>query len=244
MRDKFRRLFRQLFQAEAQASARRPFEIKAEGSSEATVYVYDVIGWPWMEAQDFVKDLAAIEAEVIHLRVNSPGGDVFDARAMQTAIRQHPARVIAHIDGLAASAATYLVMGADEIEMAEGAFFMIHNAWMFALGNSEELLKAAAMLEKVDASIRNDYRRKTGQGDEQIAQWMAEETWFSAEEALENGFVDRIFEGEEVDASWNLAIYDRVPDALKKQKGGDVQDETPDRATLERRLKFFEDFSA
>lgn len=168
-------------------------QAKTDGD-EATVYVYDAIGsWFGIAAADFVMALADIMAKTIHLRIDSPGGSVFEAEVMQTALQQHPARVIAHIDGLAASAATTLALGADEIEISDGGVFMIHNAWNIAIGNKDDMLEAAAFLEKIDANIAADYRRKTGASQEQIKEWMDGETWFSAAEALEHGFVDRIY---------------------------------------------------
>ncbi len=164
---------------------------------EATLYVYDAIGsWFGIAASDFVQALANIKAKTIHLRIDSPGGSVFEAEAMQTALQQHAARVIAHIDGLAASAATTLALGADEIEISDGGAFMIHNAWNIAIGNKDDMLDAAAFLEKIDGNIAADYQRKTKASLEQIKEWMDAETWFSAAEALEHGFVDRIYKPE------------------------------------------------
>src|SRR5690554_1610966 len=163
------------------------------GETEATIWLYDVIGdemWGGVSAKTFVKDLAAVTAPTIHLRINSPGGDVFDARAMVTALRQHPARVIAHIDGLAASAASYIALAADEVEMADGAFLMIHNAWGVVVGNRHDLLDMAETLEKIDATILADYQARTHRSSSDIQEWMDKETWFTAAEALEAGFVD------------------------------------------------------
>ncbi len=165
------------------------------GEREATIWLYDVIGdemWGGVSAKTFVKDLTAITAPTIHLRINSPGGDVFDARAMVTALRQHPARIIAHIDGLAASAASYISLAADEVEMADGAFLMIHNAWSVVVGNRHDLLDMAETLEKIDATILTDYQARTGQSSSDIQAWMDKETWFTTTEALDAGFVDRI----------------------------------------------------
>ena len=106
---------------------------KAENKKgEKTVYLYGDIGGFWgIDSQEWVKEFDEITADIIHLRIDSDGGDVFAARAMQTVIKQHKAKVIAHIDGLAASAASFLAMGADEIEIVEGGFLMIHNAISF-----------------------------------------------------------------------------------------------------------------
>ncbi len=227
----------QLFRDNAKPSA--SFEIKAEGG-EATIYLYDAIGGWWgIEASDFVKCLDSLEAETIHLRVNSPGGDVFDARSIATALKQHSAKIVAHIDGLAASAATYVSLAADEVEIADGAFFMIHNAWTIAIGNADDMIATAELLGKVDESIVKDYQRKTGCEEAQIKDWMAAETWFTAAEAVEHGFADTIFEGEDVENHFNLGAYANTPAALS------VKDEQEDsgkihRERFERRARLFE----
>jgi len=190
---------------------------KAEQSGdEATLYVYDSIVsddyYGGVSAITFAKQLAAITAPVIHLRITSPGGDVFAARAMEQAIREHKSQVIAHIDGYAASAASYLALAADEIIMAPGAFYMIHKAWTFAMGNADDLLSTAALLEKIDAALVDTYAKATKQTPEQIAEWMAAETWFNAEEAVANGFADRVATDEPgTQAHWNLAAYAKAP---------------------------------
>ncbi|KAF0234094.1 MAG: peptidase S14 [Desulfovibrionaceae bacterium] len=168
-------------------------QAKADGD-EATIYLYDAIGgWFGIAAADFVQELNGLKAKTIHLRINSPGGSVFEAEAIQTAIQQHTAKVVAHVDGMAASAATYVALAADEIEISDGAMFMIHRASGLSWGNAEDLLHLATLLEKIDANIVSDYQRKTGKSPEQLMDWMKAETWFSAAEALENGFVDRIY---------------------------------------------------
>lgn len=168
-------------------------------ADEATIYLYDVIGNYWgdgISAKQFAADLSGITAGTIHLRINSPGGDVFDARAMQTALAQHPARIIAHIDGLAASASTYVMLGADEVEAVDGAMFMIHNAWALTIGNKNEMRAMGDTLDKIDQGIAADYMRKTGASAEQVSDWMDAETDFTAAEALEYGFIDRIYKPE------------------------------------------------
>ena len=104
---------------------------KAATATEETLYLYDEIGYWGIDAKQFVEDLNKLDADTIHLRINSPGGDVFAAKAMQTALMQHDAKVVAHVDGLAASAASVVAMGADEIEMVDGGFMMIHKALSF-----------------------------------------------------------------------------------------------------------------
>ena len=175
----------------------RTYEIKNESDGEATIYLYDVIGEGFYDegisAKQFANDLDGIKASTIHLRINSPGGDVFDARAMQTALNQKDAKIIAHIDGWAASAATYIMLAADEIEASEGAIIMIHNAWGMAIGNKNEMRDMADLLAKIDDGIAKDYIDKTDQSPKQIAMWMDAETDFTAQEALHAGFIDSIY---------------------------------------------------
>nr|CCA79061.1 phage-related Clp protease [blood disease bacterium R229] len=202
------------------SKASKAFEVRAEdGADEVSIFLYDVIDPYWgVGAEAFAKALASITAGTIHLRVNSPGGDVFEARAMVAAIGAHSAKVIAHIDGLAASAATYVAMAADEVRIADGAFMMIHQAWTFSMGNAADLRAQADLLDKVDASIVADYARKTGKDAGQIAQWMADETWFTSAEAVENGFADTVVQNDKGSSAtqnrWTLAAYQKVPKAL------------------------------
>lgn len=190
-------------------AAARPLSIEAS-ADEATVWIYDFIGYDeWtgtgVSAEKFAKEVSAINAPTIRVRINSPGGSVFDGRAIHAALKNHPAKVIASIEGLAASAATFIAMAADEVEISSGSMFMIHNAWTLAYGNAEELLATAALLEKIDGTLVADYVAKTGATDEQVRAWMAAETFFTAEEALAAGFVDRVTAGTSASAAWNPA---------------------------------------
>ncbi len=203
--------------------------IKNEGDI-THVYLYDAIGGYWgVEAEAFVTRLNDIETAEIVLHINSPGGDVFDARAIAVAIKQHKSKVSAQIDGLCASAATYISAACDSVSMADGGFYMIHEGWTFAMGNKKDLTKTVALLEKVDDSIVNDYQRKTGLDREQLANWMEEETWFSATEAKEHGFIDSIIdEDNEVEnkSNWDLSAYANTPVNLKpNNKNVDDEDD-------------------
>lgn len=194
-------------------AAREPMRMEASADA-TTIYLYDVIDPYWgISASEVVKQIATLKDTAINLRINSPGGDVFDGRAIASAIAQH-GNVTAWIDGLAASAATYVATAAKTVNMAEGAFFMVHEAWTLAYGNKHDLGKTAALLDKIDQSIVNDYAKKTGQTSDQIIAWMQAETWFTAEEALANKFVDAVFSGQAASNTWNLSAYDKTPEAL------------------------------
>lgn len=191
--------------------------LKAESSGdESTIYLYDVIVsdefWGGVSALSFAKELSAIKSPKINLRINSPGGDVFAARAIEAAIREHKSEIIAHIDGHAASAASYVALAADKLKMSDGGFLMIHKAWSLAMGNSEDMLSMAALLEKIDETLVDTYVNKTGADADQVRSWMAAETWFTAQEAMDNGFIDEIVKPQsKTKNQWNLSAYAKPP---------------------------------
>lgn len=200
------------------ATAQRPVEISAD-ASEATVYLFTPIS-DWMfDPAEWCAAFCALTAPTIHLRVNSPGGDVFIARTMAAAMASHSSKVIAHVDGYAASAASFLVLAADEIEIASGGMVMIHDPWTVCWGNAIEMRECADLLDKVGDTIRADYCKRTGLAEEEVRAMMAAETWMSADEAVKKGFCDRITEtvkprldqGAENRISWDFSAYRNAP---------------------------------
>lgn len=192
-------------------SPNRRFSVVAK-AEEATVYLYDAIGGYFgLAAADIVREIGAITAPLIHVRINSPGGDVFEARAVATVLKAHAARVVVHVDGLAASAATTIALAGDEVRMATGAFFMIHEAWSVSVGSAADHRQMADLVDKVNDAIVADYVAKTGATEAQVRTWMAAESWFTAEEAVANGFADVISDGQATNNSWNLAAAYKNP---------------------------------
>ena len=175
----------------------------------------------------FVKAVRGIDAGTIHLRINSPGGSVFAARAMEQALREHKARIVVHIDGIAASAATFIAMAGDEIVMNKGAMFMIHKAWTWTAGNADDLAKEAGLLAKIDGTLAQTYADRTGKDVETINGWMADETWFTADEAVEYGFADKLAETE-ARAEWNLSAYAHAPAMPAARRDDPVPDPDPE----------------
>ena len=217
--------------------------VRAEGSADATLYIYDVIDAYWgVSAKEVAQAIAGLKpADTLHLRINSPGGDVFEARAIAAAISQHAGKTIAHIDGLAASAATTIAVSADEVEIVDGGFFMIHNAWTFAFGNKHDLRETAGLLDKVDNAIVGDYAKRTGATTEQLVDWMDAETWFTAQEAVDNKFATRMAEpakaSNATSKTFNLGVYDKTPKALLEKPEPPEPDIAASRAANERRLR-------
>lgn len=217
------------------------YAVSQKDETSAEVMIYDVIGGFWgLSAAEFVKDVKAIKASTIHLRINSPGGEVDAARAMSTALSQHPARVIAHVDGLAASAASFVMLAADEIEISSGAFVMVHYPWGWTVGNEADHLAGAELLRKYgDASVR-DYMRRTGKDEKTVRDWLEAETWFTAEEAVAAGLADRVVEivtaKAEANQKWNLSAYRNAPVALCAG-GVDAKHEVPGSAPADNPIK-------
>lgn len=216
----------------------------------ATVYLYDMIGgWDGVQAGDFVQALNALDAKHINLRINSPGGSVFDGRAMATAIKAHPATVTAYVDGIAASAASWIAIAADSVVMADGAFLMIHNAQAGVLGDRHSMLDMAGVLEQLDNSFISDYAAKTGKTAAEIGAWMDAETWFSAQQAVDLGFADKVETGKQASNHWNLTAYRNAPQELlapaPTPAPTNTQPAAPDRRALaERRLALIERLAA
>lgn len=235
-----------MMQLMARNSRRGQFRAEADPAGAAdTLYLYDMIvdtdaeaeWWGGVSPQAFNKALKAMTAPDIHLRVNSPGGSVFAARAMEQAIREHPSNIIAHVDGLAASAASVLIMAADTIEMSPGAFLMIHKAWTIAWGNADDLIQVAGTLEQVDASLVKTYAARTGQDPAEIAAWLAAETWLDADRAIELGFADQVAAETNAQTSarasaWDLTAYQHPPKAAAAPPPQEPAG--PDRAALRR----------
>ena len=204
-------------------------------AAEATVYVYDEIGFWGVAPEDFVKELNALTADTIHIRINSPGGAVFDGTAIFNAIKQHKSKTVAHIDGLAASISSIIALGADEVSMAENAFLMIHEPWSMQAGNADDFRKEADLLDKIGVTIMSTYITKTGMKESEIKDLVAAETWMTAKEALKMGFIDTIEDdtGDEKAkaTSFDLKVFGNVPDQLV------VGRETPTARELEKILK-------
>lgn len=184
---------------------------------EASIYIYDVISADWgVSAMAVINAIEqAGDAKTLNVHISSPGGDVFESRAIMAALRRFQGKTIAHIDSLCASAATSIALSCGEVRMSDGAFFMIHNAACVAWGDKEELREAADLLEKIECAIVNDYTTKTGKDETQIREWMDEETWFSATEAKAAGFIDSITSADsKAKNTWNLAAFANAPKEL------------------------------
>lgn len=179
----------------------------------ADIYVYGTIGDDfWDEgsigAAEFSKALDEAGGEDVVIHINSVGGSTFDASAMSERVRAYKGRVTASIEGVAASAASYFALTADEVVMNKSALIMVHNPSTYCVGQSVDLRKAADMLDKVRDTIVACYADKTGMGEGEICALMDDETWMGAVEAKEMGFVDRLTDEEPVKAMAPKEVLD------------------------------------
>ena len=168
-------------------------------ADKAEIWIYEMIGedfWSGggVTAKNFQKELSAIKASQIDLHINSPGGEVFDGIAIYNLIKQHPATVTTYIDGLAASIASVIALAGDQIFMAENALMMIHNPYGMVMGAAEDMRKMAERLDIVRDSISKAYISRTDKPEDEINALMDAETWMTADDALELGFIDDITE--------------------------------------------------
>lgn len=191
-----------------------PRQLNASKSGDtASIYVYDVISADWGVSALSVIDAInqAGDAKTLNIHINSPGGDVFEGRAIMAAINAFRGKTVAKIDSLCASAATSIALACDEVEMADGAAFMIHNAHGLAYGDKAALRHTADVMEKVEGAIVNDYTAKTGKSEEEIRALMDAETWYTANEAKDAGFVDRVTNKSTTKNTWNLSAFANAP---------------------------------
>ncbi|MBT4838873.1 MAG: Clp protease ClpP [Methylococcales bacterium] len=199
------------------------FNIKAEGD-HAEILIYDAIGsgmFGGLSAKAFVTDLNQHKnVKNITVRVNSPGGEVFDGTAIYNALLNHPAKIDVHIDGMALSMASAIAMAGDTVTMAENAMMMIHDPSISVSGTARKLRKTAETLDKTKNAILCAYARKTGKQEDEISVLMALETWMNAQEALDHGFIDAISEPTQIADSFDLKVFGfkRIPDCLCSQQ--------------------------
>lgn len=214
----------------------------------ADIVLKGVISADWgVSAMDLRTAFVQAEGRDVALRINSPGGDVFEGREMQSVIAGYSGKVTAIVEGIAASAATIVCMAANETHMVKGTRYMIHNGWTIGIGNRHDFAALHAMLTSFDTELASEYATYSGQTALQTAEWMDAETWFTSAQALESGFVQKLVENTKADhvtnqlKGWNLSAYKNAPDL-----SGESPPEPPPpdyaalRAANERRLRLLQ----
>lgn len=186
--------------------AKGPRPLFAEQSAaKGSLYIYETIGedfWSGggLTAKSVSEALAQMSGvKTLDIFINSGGGDIFEAKAIYSQLRRFNAERVVHIDGIAASAATFIAMAGDRIITAPSATWMIHEVWAFAGGRASEMRALADVLDLENKAFAETYAKRTGQSVEDVLAWMNAETWMSAAEAKERGFTDEIAESETAD---------------------------------------------
>lgn len=212
----------------------RPLARAKEAAGE--LYIYEMIGGNfWGEGLTAKSVTEALDkmkgVSNLNVYINSEGGDVFEGKAIYNALKRFEATKTVYIDGIAASAATLIAMSGDKIITAANATWMIHEVWTLAMGNASELRAAADVLEKENEALAGTYVTRTKNTLEQVKEWMAAETWMSAQEALDRGFTDEITEQEQEDEEEQvaaslrrplIAAYNHPPDKLMGKRASNA----------------------
>lgn len=164
-------------------------------------------------------DLKALgNVKTLDVRISSDGGDVWQGRTIYSLLQQHPAKIVVHVDGLAASIASLIAMAGDEIRMADGSFMMIHKASALAYGNDDELRDTIELLKVIDTTLVDTYVARTGQTKEKVKAMLGAETWLTADQAKSLGFADTVVGHARTAARVRAdAGYRRIPTSLRPQ---------------------------
>ena len=175
--------------------------------------IYDEIdSWFGVSAEALAREIAALDDNrELHVRINSPGGNVFDGVAILNALRGHPGKVTVIVDSLAASAASFIAMGGDEVVMNRDAEMMIHKASGLVVGGADDMRQQADLIDRLNDKMANIYAERAGGTVEDWLAMMASETWYSADEAVEAGLADRVenvtADREQAAAKFDLSIF-------------------------------------
>ncbi len=194
------------------------YNIQNKASETADIYIFDEIGMYGVTAQDFIGEIKELKNTPINLRINSLGGDVFNGMAIYNVIKKREAKTTVYIEGIAASIATIIALGADEVVMSENSLFMIHNAWGGTMGDAKDMRKSAETLEKISTELTEIYMKKTGLSYDVVSNMMDEKTWLNSEEAYELGFVDTISDAIKIAAKYDVSKFKNITNEQVQNK--------------------------
>lgn len=190
------------------------------GGSEAEILIYGDIGGGWWDegitGESITNQIASLDVETINVRVNSGGGLVFEGLAIYQALARHDAKIVMHIDGIAASIASVIAMAGDEIRISEGANLMIHKPWSGVMGDADALRKEADILDQLQDGLISIYAARTGAKRDELQAWVNSETWFLGQQAVDAGFADVMVPAKKKKAanSAMLKLFKNTPQNL------------------------------
>jgi ATP-dependent Clp protease, protease subunit len=226
----------------------KTLSIRMKADDTAEVLLYGVIGEDFfgdgIMAKDFRDQVKSVKAKAMNLRINSPGGSVTEGAAMLNALDEWKGRIEVDIDGLAASAASFVAMAGDTVRVSTNGLVMIHNPHALVIGGAGEMRRTADLLDKVRGQILDAYGRKSKAGRDQLGAWMDAETWFTGPEAVEAGLADAVTEPMRVAACASPEVlarlgYKKVPEAALHSAAAEAErlaEETRKRRLIVARL--------
>jgi ATP-dependent protease ClpP protease subunit len=192
----------------------------ATATEAAQVHIYDEIGFFGVTASDLAEDLAGVTGN-LDVHMNCPGGDVFEAVTIYNALKNHQQGIVSvYIDGLAASAASYIAQAADpgNLFIAKNASMMIHDAFGMGIGNAGDMRKLADLLDEQSENIASIYADRSGRPADEFRQAMLTETWYVGQKAVDAGLADQVTADREISNSWDLSVFSGpgppIPQAL------------------------------
>jgi ATP-dependent protease ClpP protease subunit len=204
-----------------------------EGGRVARVNILGPIGGWDVSGSQFLRELNELgEVDSIDLRIHSPGGEVLDGWAIANGLKNHPAKVVARVEGMAASMGSVIAMAADEVEMPRNAYLMIHNVSGGVWGEAEELRSAADLVEKLQDDIVDFYAERSGVERDEVAEMMRVETWMNGEDAVAKGFAARVLEPVNAAAVCGgiefAGKFENLPEDLTVENVESAEDEADD----------------
>lgn len=215
--------------------------IRAVATGDNVITMFDVIGEDWwsgggITAKSVTAQLRAIGDRPVEVQINSPGGDMFEGLAIYNVLREHSQPVTIKVMGMAASAASVIAMAGDTIEIGAAAFLMIHNCWVVAAGNRNDMQEVADFLAPFDTAMADVYAHRTGATAAECAKWMDAETYMSGSMAIERGFADALLPADQTKVDTAAKASDRERTAitaleLKLVAGGDTRAEAREHIT-------------
>lgn len=176
--------------------------IRAAQDGDNSISIFDVIGADyWGEgvtASRIAGALRSLGGADVTVNINSPGGDMFEGLAIYNLLREYDGKVTVKVLGLAASAASIIAMAGDDVQIGRGAFLMIHNCWVYAMGNRHDLAQTAADMEPFDKAMSDIYQARSGLDADTVDAMMDGETYIGGSEAVEKGFADSLLSADEI----------------------------------------------
>ncbi|EGO8462006.1 Clp protease ClpP [Escherichia coli] len=193
--------------------------IRAARDSDNSISIFDVIGADYwgdgVTASRIAGALRSLNGADVTVNINSPGGDMFEGLAIYNLLREYEGKVTVKVLGLAASAASIIAMAGDEVQIGRGAFLMIHNCWVYAMGNRHDLAQIAADMAPFDKAMSDIYQARSGLDADTVDKMMDGETYIGGSEAVEKGFADSLLSADEIaDDDESPAAAIRKLDAL------------------------------